>query len=45
VGAPAGSFADLEGGAAEDFLAVSCGLSGYVPELDEWAKQRDYFTP
>jgi hypothetical protein len=26
-------------------MAVSCGLSGYVPDKDEWARaaEKDYF--
>jgi hypothetical protein len=39
------SFADLEGSTAEDYMAVSCGISGYVPDKDEWDKHRNYFTP
>jgi hypothetical protein len=46
VGQPVGSFADMEGpgGTTEEFMAVSCGPSGYVPDTDEWAKNRNYFT-
>jgi hypothetical protein len=42
-------FADLEGATADELLAVSCGVTGYVPESDgpdsEWVRNRDYFTP
>ena len=36
-------FADLEGANVTDFLAVSCGISGYIPDDTEWARNRDYF--
>jgi hypothetical protein len=45
VGRTAKNFSALEGDAAEDFMAVSCGPSGYVPDDAEWARHRDYFTP
>ena len=34
----------LEGAEADKFLAVSCGVSGYVPDAEEWKRNRDYFT-
>ncbi len=36
-------FADLEGANISEFLPVSCGVSGYIPDNDEWASNRDYF--
>jgi hypothetical protein len=39
------SFAQLENATASDFLAVSCGVNGYVPDEAEWARNRDYFGP
>jgi hypothetical protein len=26
-------------------MAVSCGVSGYLPDQDEWDAHRNYFTP
>ena len=44
VGRAADNFTALEGAGADEFLAVSCGVSGYVPDAEEWARNRDYFT-
>ncbi len=45
VGRAADNFSALEGAGADEFLAVSCGVSGYVPNNEEWERNRDYFTP
>ncbi len=44
VGSAADNFTSLEGAEADKFLAVSCGVSGYVPDAEEWKRNRDYFT-
>jgi hypothetical protein len=44
VGQRAGNFSALRGAQAGDFMAVSCGTSGYVPNNEEWDAQSDYFT-
>ena len=39
------AFSDLYNhSGASDFLAVSCGPNGYIPEPDEWDSNRDYFA-
>ena len=38
-------FAGLENATAENYLAVSCGVNGYIPEFAEWNRNRDYFGP
>jgi hypothetical protein len=45
VGRIAKNFSALEGDQAEDYMAVSCGPSGYVPSDEEWESHRNYFTP
>ncbi len=47
VGRVADNFTALEGAEADEFMAVSCGPSGYLPDMDEWEKLRNlnYFTP
>jgi hypothetical protein len=44
VGRVADNFTSLEGSSADEFLAVSCGVSGYLPDQEEWEKHRNYFT-
>jgi hypothetical protein len=44
VGRVADNFTALEGATADEFLAVSCGVSGYIPDPEEWEKQRNHFT-
>ncbi len=44
VGRAADNFSALEGAGADEFLAVSCGVSGYVPDNEEWERNRDYFS-
>jgi hypothetical protein len=44
VGQRASNFSELRNTSTEDFMAVSCGSSGYVPTVDEWDANRDYFT-
>ncbi len=43
VGQAHENFTDLEGASAAEFLPVSCGVSGYIPDDTEWARNRDYF--
>jgi hypothetical protein len=38
------NFTGLENATADEFLAVSCGVNGYIPEFAEWDRNRDYFT-
>ncbi len=42
-------FADLKGAKADEFLAVSCGVNGYIPDSEgpdsEWERNLDYFGP
>jgi hypothetical protein len=45
VGRVADNFTALEGAEADEFMAVSCGPSGYLPDPEEWAKHRNYFAP
>jgi hypothetical protein len=46
VGRVADNFTALEGAEADEFMAVSCGPSGYLPDMAEWEKLRNlnYFT-
>ena len=45
VGRVSNNFTALEGAEAGEFMAVSCGPSGYLPDPTEWEKHRNYFTP
>jgi hypothetical protein len=43
VGQAHENFTDLEGASAAEFLPVACGVSGYIPDDTEWARNGDYF--
>jgi hypothetical protein len=44
VGPRASNFSLLNGSTADEFMPVSCGISGYVPNGEEWSNNNDYFT-
>ncbi len=44
VGPKESKFSLLNGSTANEFMPVSCGISGYVPSDEEWNKNKDYFT-
>jgi hypothetical protein len=44
VGQTADKFSLLNGSSADKFMAVSCGVSGYIPGPEEWQKNIDFLT-
>jgi hypothetical protein len=44
VGPTTDKFSRLNGSSADKFMAVTCGVSGYVPGPEEWQKNMDFFT-
>jgi hypothetical protein len=43
VGPRTSNFSLLNASTADDFMPVSCGISGYVPNEEEWSNNKDYF--
>ncbi len=44
VGSRADESAQLNGSKADAFMAVPCGVSGYIPDSEEWERNKDYLT-
>ncbi len=44
VGPRADAFVQLNGSTADAFMAVSCGVSGYSPDSEEWERNKDCLT-
>jgi hypothetical protein len=44
VGQMADKFSLLNGSSADKFMAVSCGVGGYIPDPEEWQKNKDFLT-
>ena len=44
VGPTADRFSLLNGSSADGFMAVSCGVGGYIPGAEEWQRNKDFLT-
>ncbi len=44
VGQRVANYSSLRNTSTDEYMAVSCGPSGYVPTNDEWDANSDYFT-